>query len=159
MANKNKNVWGRVRSIFARRGTERFRKEVDRVWRQRDRAKDSQERKDWRNYKQKNYRGSKYADELADVHGPPPQDGKMYQGHHNFPVKFGEKFEKMGIKTDNAAWGTWLEEGFHKQMTQKFEADWAKFFDARPNLSIADRPAAFEYLRKLADAHKYKLPF
>jgi uncharacterized protein YukE len=130
------------------------------IWRRRelqDRELDQELRKKLEEaHTRKNYRGDEYAEGMAKVYGPPPDDGKVYVGHHNFPVKFGPKFEKHGIDTTNPAWGSWVEEKQHQRFGTQFNKDWQTFFDNNPD---ATREDIFKFVRQLAKTHNYTVSF
>ncbi|HEV8558660.1 MAG TPA: hypothetical protein VGR06_20010 [Actinophytocola sp.] len=149
--------WGAVRAIFGRRGGGANRqREVDRAYRERERQRQQEEQEAWQRYERQRYRGSDYTQGMEKIYGPPPKDGNTYVGHHNFPVKYGRKFEELGIDTSNPAWGSWVREGDHRGFSAQFERDWSSFFQNNPNATRAD---AFKFVRELGNKYGYKIPF
>ena len=149
--------WRWVRAIFSRRGGgSRRQREEDAAYRERERQRREQQEQDWRRYERQRYRGSDYANGMEKIYGGPPKDGNTYVGHHNFPVKYGDKFEKLGIDTSNPAWGSWVREGDHQGFSSQFEKDWGSFFQNNPNATRAD---AFKFVRELGNKYGYKIPF
>jgi hypothetical protein len=149
-------VWGGVRRIFGRRGSAQRQREEDRAYAQRERERQRQESQDWRRYERTRYRGDRYSEGMEQIYGPPPNDGNTYVGHHNFPVKYGDKFEKLGIDTSNPAWGSWVREGDHQGFSAQFEKDWGSFFEHNPNPTHSD---ALKFARELGNKYGYKIHF
>jgi hypothetical protein len=149
--------WRWVKAIFSGRGGgSRRQREEDAAYRERERQRREQQEQDWRRYERQRYRGSDYAQGIEKIYGGPPKDGNTYVGHHNFPVKYGEKFEKLGIDTSNPAWGSWVRERDHQGFSAQYERDWGSFFDNNPGATRAD---ALKFGRELGNKYGYKVPF
>ena len=60
---------------------------------------------------------TKYTDEMAEG----------FDAHHVFPQKFADEFSKIGVKYDNAKFGSWVDEGIHRGFSHEYNLDWDTF--------------------------------
>ncbi|MFL6144411.1 MAG: WXG100 family type VII secretion target [Labedaea sp.] len=149
-------AWGGIKSIFGKRGSAQRKREEDRAYDQRERERQRQQNADWQRYEREHYRGNDYTKGMEEIYGAPPKDGHTYVGHHNYVVKFGRRFEELGINTNDPAWGSWVRETDHQGFSRQLEQDWSSFFQNNPNATRSD---AVAFARALGKKYGYNVPF
>lgn len=63
-----------------------------------------------------------------------------------FPVKFGDKFERLGIKIGDPRYGAWWEAHDHLRRAHEYNMRWRNFLDA-PGATLEQ---ALAFARELA---------
>jgi uncharacterized protein YukE len=107
----------------------------------------------WKEAEQLRTPSAEYRAALSEMHGPPPRDGLTYDAHHQFPVEYGQKFQKMGIDPNNPAYGTWVSREDHWGLSSQYSKDWESFFQNNPN---ATRTDAYQFANELANKYGYQ---
>ncbi len=82
-------------------------------------------------------RGTKARKILRKNLGDPPSHLKKPHAHHDLPVEFEDRFNKLGINDINEAqYGRWVEgDNNHLKWSRDFNKEWRKFFDSNPTAS------------------------
>lgn len=63
---------------------------------------------------------------MVKAYGDPGSD---FDAHHNYPQKFREQFESVGIDIDAAENGTWVQKNEHRSSAKRYNAIWAEQFE------------------------------
>ena len=68
----------------------------------------------------------KLGENMANAYGDPGPD---YDAHHNYPQKFREQFESVGIDIDAAENGTWVQQNEHRSGAKSYNTIWEEQFE------------------------------
>jgi uncharacterized protein YukE len=107
-------------------------------------------------YRRDYERGREYREQFEAIYGRPPQDGRQYEAHHNFPVEFHGQFRRVGLDTADPKWGSWVEVNQHRGMSTEYARDWRSFFDNNPGYT---REQTLDFARQLGRKYGYEIPW
>ena len=88
------------------------------------------------------YRWGRFRDRLSKVSGL-SIDPSEAQAHHVFPVKYGDKFRKVGIEPNN--YGAWWATDAHRSNSSAYNKAWDDFWNRSYKTNIT-REDCFKYL-------------
>lgn len=91
---------------------------------------------------------TKYTDEMAEG----------FDAHHVFPQKFADEFSKIGVKYDNAKFGSWVDEGIHRGFSHEYNLDWDTFLHSVDG-KLPTKSQTMKFGRMLAKKYGFDILF
>lgn len=91
---------------------------------------------------------TKYTDEMAEG----------FDAHHVFPQKFVDEFSKIGVKYDNAKFGSWVDEGIHRGFSHEYNLDWDTFLHSVDG-KLPTKSQTMKFGRMLAKKYGFDILF